>query len=304
MRVSDLIIQQIVNGLILGSFYSLVALGYSMVYGIIKLLNFAHGDVYMVGAFVGFGIFGTISGVLGNGWLGILVAMVGSALVVGILVVIIQRVAYRPLYSSPRLSILISAVGVSLILNNSVMVITKGDYIGFKTGLTNAGIAVGSTYVTYVQLFMFFFAVILMIALSLFISRTMIGKAMRAIALDHDACRLMGINVYKVIAVTFFVGAALAATAGMMAGLYYGNINFNMGFMIGLKAFTSAVIGGIGSIPGAMAGGMILGLLESAGTQIPFIGSAWKDVFAFVILIALLIFRPTGIFGKNEIERM
>lgn len=304
MSTGDLIIQQIVNGLILGAFYSLVALGYSMVYGIIKLLNFAHGDIYMVGAFAGFSVFGMVSGVLGNGWIAILAAMAVSALVVGLLAVIIQRVAYRPLYSSPRLSILISAVGVSLILNNSVMVVTKGDYIAFKTGLTNAGVSIGAAYITHVQLFMFFFAVILMVALSLFISRTMIGKAMRAIALDHDACRLMGINVYKVIAVTFFVGAALAATAGMMAGLYYGNINFNMGFMIGLKAFTSAVIGGIGSIPGAMAGGMILGLLESAGTQIPFIGSAWKDVFAFIILIGLLIFRPTGIFGKNEIERM
>lgn len=304
MGTGDLIIQQLVNGLILGSFYSLVALGYSMVYGIIKLLNFAHGDVYMIGAFAGFAIMGVISGILGVGWTGIIFSMICSMLVVGILGVIIQRIAYRPLYSSPRLSILISAVGVSLILNNAIMVLTNGDYIGFRTGLTNAGIDIGSIHITYIQIFMFTFALVLMIALSLFVSKTMVGKAMRAIALDHDACRLMGIDVYKVIAVTFFVGSALAAAAGVMAGVYYGNINFNMGFMIGLKAFTSAVIGGIGSIPGAMIGGMILGLLESAGTQIPFIGSEWKDVFAFVILIVLLIFRPNGILGKNEIERM
>lgn len=304
MDLKDLIIQQIINGIILGSFYSLVALGYSMVYGIIKLLNFAHGDMYMVGAFTGYAALGLVSGFLGIGWTGLITAMIISMLLVGILGVIIQRVAYRPLYSSSRLSILISAVGVSLILSNSVMVLTNGEYMAFRTELSGVGIRIGSMNITLVQIFMVAFAVILMVLLTLFISRTMMGKAMRAIALDHDACRLMGIDVYKVIAVTFFIGSALAAAAGVMAGVYYGNISYNMGFMIGLKAFTSAVIGGIGSIPGAMLGGMVLGLLESIGTQIPFIGSAWKDVFAFVILIALLIFKPTGILGREEIERM
>lgn len=304
MGLQDIILQQIVNGLILGSFYSLVALGYSMVYGIIKLLNFAHGDIYMTGAFVGFAILGVISGVLGNGWLGILAALICSMLVVGLLGIIIQRIAYRPLLGAPRLSLLITAVGVSLVLYNAVMVITGGEYKAFTTGLGYEGINVGAVQITYTQIVLVLSTVVLMTVLAWFISKTMYGKAMRAISLDRDACRLMGINVNQIVALTFFIGSALAASAGIMAGVYYGSIHFFMGFVIGIKAFTAAVIGGIGSIPGAMAGGLILGLLEAAGTQVPFIGSAWKDVFAFGLLILLLIFRPNGILGKTEIERM
>lgn len=304
MGVQDIILQQIVNGLILGSFYSLVALGYSMVYGIIKLLNFAHGDIYMTGAFVGFSILGLVSGVLGNGWLGILAAMMCSMLLVGLLGVVIQRIAYRPLLSAPRLSLLITAVGVSLVLYNAVMVITGGEYKAFTTGLGYEGISVGAVNITYTQIILVVSTAILMAVLAWFISKTMYGKAMRAISLDRDACRLMGINVNQIVALTFFIGSALAASAGIMAGVYYGSIHFFMGFVIGIKAFTAAVIGGIGSIPGAMAGGLILGLLEAAGTQVPFIGSEWKDVFAFGLLILLLIFKPNGILGKTEIERM
>ncbi|ATW25925.1 branched-chain amino acid ABC transporter permease [Candidatus Formimonas warabiya] len=304
MGLQDIILQQLVNGLILGSFYSLVALGYSMVYGIIKLLNFAHGDIYMTGAFVGFAILGVVSDAMGNGWLGILSAMVCSMILVGLLGVIIQRIAYRPLLSAPRLSILITAVGVSLILYNSVMVITGGEYKAFTTGLGYNGFDFGSVHITYTQIVLVLSTATLMSVLAWFISKTMYGKAMRAISLDQDACRLMGINVNKIIALTFFIGSALAAAAGNMAGVYYGSIHFFMGFVIGIKAFTAAVIGGIGSIPGAMAGGLILGLLEAAGTQVPFIGSEWKDVFAFGLLILLLIFKPNGILGKTEIERM
>ncbi len=304
MGVQDIILQQIVNGLILGSFYSLVALGYSMVYGIIKLLNFAHGDIYMTGAFVGFTILGLVSGVLGNGWLGILAAMICSMLLVGILGVVIQRIAYRPLLSAPRLSLLITAVGVSLVLYNAVMVLTGGEYKAFTTGLGYEGIGIGAVNITYTQIILVVSTAILMTVLAWFINKTMYGKAMRAISLDRDACRLMGINVNQIVALTFFIGSALAASAGIMAGVYYGSIHFFMGFVIGIKAFTAAVIGGIGSIPGAMAGGLILGLLEAAGTQVPFIGSEWKDVFAFGLLILLLIFKPNGILGKTEIERM
>lgn len=304
MGVQDIILQQIVNGLILGSFYSLVALGYSMVYGIIKLLNFAHGDIYMTGAFVGFAILGLVSGVLGNGWLGILTAMICSMLLVGLLGVVIQRIAYRPLLSAPRLSLLITAVGVSLVLYNTVMVITGGEYKAFTTGLGYEGIGIGAVNITYTQIILVVSTAVLMTVLAWFINKTMYGKAMRAIALDRDACRLMGINVNQIVALTFFIGSALAASAGIMAGVYYGSIHFFMGFVIGIKAFTAAVIGGIGSIPGAMAGGLILGLLEAAGTQVPFIGSEWKDVFAFGLLILLLIFKPNGILGKTEIERM
>ena len=304
VTVFDITIQQIVNGLILGSFYTLVALGYSMVYGIIKLLNFAHGDVYMVGAFVGFAILSFLSGILGNEWAGILASMVLAMISVGFLGVLIQRLAYRPMLSAPRLSILITAVGVSLVLFNSVMAATYGEYKAFNTGLDYEGITMGHIHITHTQMVMVAATALLMVILHLFISRTIYGKAMRAISIDMDACRLMGIDVNKIIALTFFVGSALAAAAGVMAGVYYGSIHFFMGFVIGLKAFTAAVIGGIGSIPGAMLGGLVLGLLESFGTQIPWVGSEWKDVFAFGLLILLLIFKPTGILGRTEIERM
>ena len=304
MTTFDIILQQLANGLILGSFYSLVALGYSMVYGIIKLLNFAHGDIYMVGAFVGFSVLSALSGLLGTGWGGILPSMAAAMIAVGFLGVVIQRIAYVPMLSAPRLSILITALAVSMILFNSVMAITGGQYVAFTTDLGFTGIELGHVYITYTQVVLVVATAVLMVVLWLFISKTMLGKAMRAIAIDQDACRLMGINVNRIIALTFFIGSALAAAAGVMAGVYYGSIHFFMGFVIGLKAFTAAVIGGIGSIPGAMVGGLALGLLEAFGTQIPFVGSEWKDVFAFGILILLLVFKPTGILGQTEIERM
>ncbi|MTI82460.1 MAG: branched-chain amino acid ABC transporter permease [Firmicutes bacterium] len=304
MSTFDIFLQQLVNGLLLGSFYSLIALGYSMVYGIIKLLNFAHGDIYMAGAFVGLIALSFVSGIVGAGWLGILISMVFSMIAVGLLGVLIQRAAYRPLLNAPRLSILITAIGVSLVLYNSVMVLTDGEFKAFTTDLGFAGVGLGNVHITYTQIILVLATATLMISLNLFISKTKYGKAMRAIALDKDACRLMGINVNKIIAITFFIGSALAAAAGIMAGVYYGSIHFFMGFVLGLKAFTAAVIGGIGSIPGAMIGGLVLGLLEAAGTQLPFIGSEWKDVFAFGILILLLVFKPTGILGKTETERM
>lgn len=305
MSFQDIFIQQLFNGLLLGSFYGLVALGYSMVYGIVKLLNFAHADIYMVGGFCSLALLAVFGGTsLGNGWLGIIVAMLITMLVIGLLGVLIERVAYKPLREAPRLSLLITALGVSMILYNSVMVLTGGEYKAYKTGLGLDGFAIGSVKITNTQAILILAAVALMIILHLFITRTMYGKAMRAISMDRDCCRLMGVNVNKVIALTFFVGSSLAASAGMMAGVYYGSLHFFMGFVIGIKAFTAAVIGGIGIIPGAMLGGLLLGLLESFGTQIPFIGSEWKDVFSFSILILILIFRPTGLLGKKESERM
>jgi branched-chain amino acid transport system permease protein len=304
VSILDIFFQQIVNGLILGSFYSLVALGYSMVYGIIQLLNFAHGDIYMVGAFVGLALLGVLSPFLGAGWAGILVAMLISMILVGLLGVLIQRVAYVPMLSAPRLSILITALAVSMVLYNSVMAMTSGQYKAFPVDLGYDGLEFGDVFITYTQIILVASTAVLMILLHLFISKTMLGKAMRAIAIDRDACRLMGINVRSIIALTFFVGSALAAAAGVMAGVYYGSIHFFMGFLIGLKAFTAAVIGGIGSIPGAMLGGLVLGLLESFGTQLPYVGTEWKDVFAFGVLILLLLFKPTGLLGRTEIERM
>ena len=305
MSFRDIFIQQLFNGLLLGSFYGLVALGYSMVYGIIKLLNFAHADIYMVGGYISLAILGVIGGTfLGNAWLGIVVTMLITMILVGFLGVFIQRIAYRPMLKAPRLSILITALGVSMILYNAVMILTGGEYKAYRTGLGYTGFNMGSVYVTHTQAILILASITLMLILHLFITRTMYGKAMRAIALDHDTCKLMGINVNQMIAVTFFVGSSLAAAAGMMAGVYYGSLHFFMGFVIGIKAFTAAVIGGIGIIPGAMLGGLLLGLLESFGTQLSFIGSAWKDVFSFSILILILIFKPTGLLGKKQSERM
>ncbi len=304
MALHEILLQQLFNGLLIGSFYGLVAIGYSMVYGIIKLLNFAHGDIYMIGAFSGL-IFLTIAApTIGAGWPSLILGLLISMTLVGLLGVVIQRVAYRPMLKAPRLSILITALAVSMILYNTVMLLSAGRYRSFPAEVSTESFFIGTLRLTETRVILIVAAFALMFILHMFITRTMYGKAMRAIALDRDTCQLMGIDVYKIIALTFFVGSALAAAAGIMAGVYYGTIHFFMGFLIGLKAFTAAVIGGIGIIPGAMLGGLLLGLLEAFGTQIPFIGTVWKDVFSFAFLILFLIFKPNGLLGRSESERM
>ncbi|MDZ7811028.1 MAG: branched-chain amino acid ABC transporter permease [Arhodomonas sp.] len=287
-----------------GSFYALVALGYTMIFGVIKLLNFAHGDVYMVGAFAGFGVLSLVSGTVGAGWGGIFISMIVAMVAVGFLGVLIEQVAYRPMLAAPRLSILITALAVSLVLQNAALALTDGQVTAFRTDLGFGGLSMGNVFVDYTQIVLVASAIVLMVALELFVSKTMYGKAMRAVSLDKDMCRLMGINVQRIIAVTFLAGSALAAAAGVMAGVQYGRIWYFMGFLIGLKAFTAAVIGGIGSITGAMLGGLILGLLEAFATQIPGVGGEWRDVFTFAVLILVLVFKPTGLLGKSEVERM
>ncbi len=304
MSVLEIVSHQLVNGIVLGSFYALVALGYTMIFGVIKLLNFAHGDLYMVGGFVGFLCLSAIASVVGADWPGIFVAMLLSMIAVGCLGVVIERIAYQPMLAAPRLSILITALAVSLVLQNSVLSLTGGQYTAFRSDLGFGGVDIGGVFITYNQMVLVAAAAALMIALEIFVNRTQYGRAMRAVAIDKDVCQLMGINVTAVIGVTFFIGSALAAAAGTMAGAYYGSIWYFMGFLIGLKAFTAAVIGGIGSIGGAMLGGLILGLLESFGTQIPGIGSEWKDVFSFSVLILVLVLKPTGLLGRSEQERM
>ena len=304
MSLTAIFAQQLVNGLVLGSFYALVALGYTMVFGVVKLLNFAHGDLYMVGAFSGFIALSLVSSFAGVGWFGVALAILMSMIAVGFLGVVIERIAYAPMLKAPRLSILITALAVSLVLQNGVLTLSNGQVIAFSPKLGFAGIEIFGLFINFKQIALAGTAAVLMLGLELFISHTQYGRAMRAVSVDKDMSELMGIDVNRVIALTFFVGSALAGAAGTMAGAYYGSIWYFMGFLIGLKAFTAAVIGGIGSIPGAMLGGLTLGLLESFGTQIPGIGSEWKDVFSFSVLIVVLVLKPTGLLGKSEQERM
>ncbi|TGV29145.1 branched-chain amino acid ABC transporter permease [Mesorhizobium sp. M00.F.Ca.ET.186.01.1.1] len=299
----EILVQTLADGLVIGAFYSLIALGYTMVFGIIKLLNFAHGDLYMLGAFVGYSLLSMIGGGdSGMGLFGILVVLLLTMVIVGIAGMGIERIAYRPLLLAPRLSILITAIGVSLFLENGAMIAWGAQYQVYPLQLSHAGINLFGATITYTQIGLVLISALLMLGLHLFINRTLYGKAMRAIAHDQTACQLMGINVHKVIGLTFFIGASLAAGAGTMAGAYYGTVNFMMGFIIGLKAFTAAVLGGIGSIPGAMLGGLLLGLMETAGTFV--FGGSWKDVVAFSILILILMLKQRGMMGEKVTERM
>ena len=295
--------QVIWDGLFVGSFYALIALGYSMVYGIIKLLNFAHGDIYMLGAFIGFAALTSLGGIPASLSIGaLLVVLLLSMLLTGTAGVLIERIAYRRLRGAPRLAVLISAVGVSFSLEYGVSAIAGPNPRAFPIRLEGSVFEVIGARVSLPQILLMVIAAVLMIALSTYIQKTSTGRAMRAIALDMNGSLLMGINVNAVITRTFFIGSALAGAAGVMAGAYYGKIDFLMGFIIGLKAFTAAVIGGIGNIKGAMLGGLVLGFVEAFGSE--WFGGEWRDAFAFAVLILFLTLRPTGILGERVTERV
>ncbi|SHH18307.1 amino acid/amide ABC transporter membrane protein 1, HAAT family (TC 3.A.1.4.-) [Thermosyntropha lipolytica DSM 11003] len=290
------LMQQIVNGLSLGAIYALIALGYTMVYGIIKLINFAHGDVMMVGAYVGFF---SVS-MLGTN---IVVAMIFAMLACALLGVIIEKVAYKPLRRATRIAALITAIGVSLFLEYTTIFFLTPQQRIFPQGTfpvqdySLAGISVSNK-----DIFIFISAILLMVILQFIVKNTKTGKAMRAVSEDKDAAVLMGINVDNTISVTFAIGSALAAAAGVMIGVYYNTINPLMGILPGLKAFVAAVLGGIGIIPGAMVGGFILGILETLVSG--YGNSLYRDAVAFGILILILLIKPTGIFGKNTGEKV
>jgi branched-chain amino acid transport system permease protein len=294
--------QYIVEGLTIGSFYALVALGYTMVYGIIRLINFAHGDLFMVGAFIGWTVLATLAAAHLPLALALVAAFAASMLATGGLGVAIERIAYQPLLRAPRLSILITALGISLLLENATLIVYGAGFRTYPHLLTHTGFDIYDVRITFAQIGIVAASFALMLALYFFVHHTFLGTAMRALAIDQDAARLMGINVERLIQLTFFVGSALAAAAGVMEGLYYTQINFFMGFVLGLRAFTAAVLGGIGNIPGAMAGGFLIGLLEafSAG----YVSSRWTDVLVFGVLIAVLVVKPTGLFGERVVERM
>ncbi len=287
--------QQLINGISLGSIYALIALGYTMIYGIIKLINFAHGDIYMIGAY--FGFFATTQ--LGVGFFpAIIIAMAGAA-VVGI---IIERIAYRPMRNAPRIAILITAIGVSFLLEYGMILFVSPQPRTFPAVFTPTVYHMGPLVANSQQLVILISALILMVTLSYIVNSTKAGKAMRAVSFDADAARLMGINIDKVISMTFALGSALAAAGGVLVGVYYNSIDPLMGMMPGLKAFVAAVLGGIGIIPGAMMGGIILGVVEAMVSG--FLSSTFRDAAAFGILILILLYKPAGLLGKNIREKV
>jgi branched-chain amino acid transport system permease protein len=293
----EFFLQQLVNGITLGGVYALVALGYTMVYGIIQLINFAHGEIYAAGGYMGVIL---ISWMFAQGFPPYV--CLGAALILAmgycaLLAMAVEKVAYKPLRQSSRLSVLLSALGMSIFLQNGLM-LTQGVYDRAYPGeMVQGGFEVGGAVVSYMQVIIVGVTAFLLVALNILVFKTRIGKAMRATAQDKTMSALVGINSSRIISLTFAIGAGLAAAAGIMVGLYYGSVRYDMGFVPGVKAFSAAVLGGIGNITGAMLGGLIIGMIEvfAAG----YISSEYKDVFAFIILIAVLYFMPTGIMGEN-----
>jgi branched-chain amino acid transport system permease protein len=312
----DKLVQLLVSGLTAGSVYALVALGFTMVYGILKLLNLAHGDVLMVGAFIGWGALGWLGGAQDPSvavWLLFVVMILAAMVGCGFLGVAIERFAYRPLRRAPRIAPLISALGVSFFIQNSVLLLFGADFRSYDTfDLVDVGIGIhwGPLNVWVIRLVVMGSAVAMMAGLWLVVTRSRLGKAMRATAFDREAAAMMGIDVDRVIVKTFFIGSALAGAAGVLVGLVFGQINHFMGFNYGLKAFIAAVVGGIGSIPGAMLGGLLIGLAEafSVGYIEDFtfgrLGSSFSDLVVFGILVVFMLLRPQGILGKPDVKKV
>lgn len=292
---SDFIIQQFLNGLSLGSIYALIALGYTMVYGIIQLINFAHGDVMMVGAYIGWFCTTVLK-------MTFLPALIISMAITALLGMLIERIAYKPLRKATRLAALITAIGVSFFLEYGGMLVVTPQTRSFPAVFPQTVYSVGNITFKYGDIVIILTTVILMLLLQFIVKYTNTGKAMRAVSFDKDAASLMGINVNNTISVTFAIGSALAAAAGVLIGVYFNTINPLMGVMPGLKAFVAAVLGGIGIIPGAMIGGLAMGLVEAIVSGMGF--SMWRDAAAFFILIIVLIVKPTGLLGKNIREKV
>jgi branched-chain amino acid transport system permease protein len=309
---ADGLLQQLVNGVTLGSVYALIALGYSMVYGVLELINFAHGDVFMVGAFITLGVvnlFNVRSGVALTVAIPVLVlALALAVLGCAALGFTIEKLAYRPLRNAPRLAPLISAIGVSFVIEAWVATYVSSNFFSLPTMIQGSWNLYGSVSVSNIQLLMLVSSALMMVGLTLLVRRTRLGRGMRAVAQDRQAAALMGVNIDEVISFTFIIGSALAAVAGLVYALNY-PINNVMGFVAGLKAFTAAVIGGIGNIPGAMVGGFLLGLAEALGAgyigniSCGFFSSSYQNAFAFAFLILMLVFRPSGILGERVSER-
>lgn len=300
-------LQQLINGLTLGAIYGLIALGYTMVYGIIGMINFAHGEIYMLGAFISL-IAYLAATTLGGGGIafGLMVALLATMLFTALWGWAVERVAYRPLRGAPRLAPLISAIGMSIVLQNFAQ-ITQGARVKplppvFRGGITVMEGETFSVHLSYLQIAIVLLTVVLMAVFTWVITRTALGRAQRATQQDMKMAALLGVDVDRVVSLTFVMGAALAAVAGFMVTLYYGVIDFYIGFLAGIKAFTAAVLGGIGSLPGAMLGGLLIGLIEAFWSG--YFSIEYKDVAAFSILVLVLLFRPTGLLGRPEVEKI
>jgi branched-chain amino acid transport system permease protein len=296
--------QQLTNGLAVGGIYALIALGYTMVYGVLKLINFAHGDLFTIGAYLGLTLLTTLGLADRLGPLGAVLMLAVMVMgLVGVIGALLERIAYRPLRESPRLSAVVSALGASIFFQNTVMLIYGARFRVYPHDiLPKVAVNIFGLQIPLIRILMLLTSLLLMVALYLFIQRTKIGTAIRAAAIDQGAARLMGIDVDKVIMIVFLIGPSLGGAAGLMVGLYYGQINFTMGWIYGLKAFTAAILGGIGNIPGAMVGGILLGVIEALGAA--YISIAWKDAIAFCVLILILIVRPTGLLGERVAEKV
>jgi branched-chain amino acid transport system permease protein len=305
----EILLQQILNGLVLGSVYALVALGYTMVYGILQLINFAHGDVLMIGAMVGVTVVAALSGSGLPTAVVLLLALACAMPTCVLLSLFVERVAYRPLRNAPRLAPLITAIGVSIVIQTMAMIIWRPNPILFPDLLPTTPIEFGGALLAPKQLLILVVSACLMVGLMVLINRTKLGRAMRATAENPRIAGLMGVNANRVIAATFAIGAALAAVAGVLVAMNYNIAQFSMGFILGLKAFTAAVLGGIGNIAGAVVGGLLLGVIESLGAGYigdltgGFLGSHYQDIFAFVVLVVVLLFRPSGIMGERVADR-
>ena len=305
----DTFIQQIINGLVLGSVYALVALGYTMVYGIINLINFAHGEVLMVGALTSWTVVTVLADAGLPGWLLLLISLVAAVIVCAVLNYSIEKIAYRPLRNAPRLAPLITAMGVSLLLQTLAMIIWQPSTKPYPILLPSEPFFVGGAVINVTQILILAITGITLAGLMYLVNRTRLGRAMRATAENPRVATLMGVRPDMVISATFIIGAALAALAGVMYAANYGSVQHTMGFMPGLKAFTAAVFGGIGNLAGAVVGGVLLGLIEALGSGYigtltgGVLGSQYQDIFAFIVLILVLTVRPQGLLGERVADR-
>lgn len=297
----DIFFQQLANGLTLGSMFALVALGYTMVYGVMKLINFAHGDMVAASAFVALTIYTNIMGESTSLFAVIAIFALSAAFMAGI-GIILERVAYRPLREAPRLSAVVSALGASLVIQNGIMLIWGPRMRIFPELVPQVYWDIGGVVISLIQVLILALSLLLMVALYIFVEKTRMGAAIRASAIDQDAARLMGINVNSIIMIIFIIGSSLGAIGGLFIGLYYRGITFSMGWQYGLYAFIAAILGGIGNIPGAMLGGMLLGLFKAFIEG--YVSSTWADAFTFILLIFILIVRPTGLLGERVAEKV